>query len=267
MQCIYPITIKNDDQIRKTNWKVVPCGKCKACRRRRQQGWCFRLSQEMRRSNTSAFLTMTYSDENLVYGEEYPTLVKRDLQLFWKRLRKTQAKITNDKIKYYAVGEYGTNTYRPHYHAIVFNISPSLLFDGPITKAWQLGAARVDECNQASINYVTKYMMKAPTEPIHGKQQEFSSMSKRLGDNYLTEKMMKFYQENEYPYIITEGGRKHTMPRYYKEKIFTEEQLRKFGKEALSQIVPQNLDEKKRFEIYCEQKYLKQLEYEKRTTI
>ena len=47
------------------------------------------------------------------------TLRKRDYQLFMKRLRKA---FPNDKIRFYAAGEYGPKTLRPHYHAILFGL-------------------------------------------------------------------------------------------------------------------------------------------------
>jgi len=48
------------------------------------------------------------------------SLIKRDVQLFIKRLRKEQDSRGSSKIKYYLVGEYGDLTKRPHYHAAIF---------------------------------------------------------------------------------------------------------------------------------------------------
>ena len=47
------------------------------------------------------------------------SLRKRDFQLFMKRLRK---KYSDDRIRFYACGEYGSETFRPHYHAILFGL-------------------------------------------------------------------------------------------------------------------------------------------------
>lgn len=276
-KCVYPITIGSNDGKRK--YKVVPCGKCTPCRRRRQAQWSFRLSQEMQRSTSAAFLTLTYDDYHLprideyVEGYEYligkPTLNKRDIQLFIKRLRKKQKKITNDKIKYYAVGEYGGITKRPHYHFIAFNIAPSLLFENPIDDIWQKGNSQVDECNIRTIQYVTKYVMKSLGKPFKVGQAEFSMMSKRLGDNFLTNARVRHYRELERPYIVWEDGKKHSMPRYYKEKIWHDntELLRKFGKEALKQVEPQTLDSTKVFEIEQMNLKLKRLQNDKRSKI
>lgn len=264
-KCIYPITIGKQDGLKK--WKVVPCGKCLTCRRRRQAAWSFRLLQEMQQSSTAAFLTFTYDDAHLSYGEKWPTLVKSDFQNFMKRLRKKQASLSNVKLKYYACGEYGSTTYRPHYHAIMFNLVPELLFDGVLGDIWQNGNARVDDCNIRTIQYVSKYVMKSGGGPLNGKEREFALMSKGLGKSFLTDKTTKFYKENETPYLIWQDGKKITMPRYYKEKIFDEETQRRFGKEALEQIQPQELNSTKRFEIEQMNKKLKQLQNEKRNTV
>jgi len=48
------------------------------------------------------------------------TLKKTDIQKFFKRLRKCHGK-KHKSIKYYAVGEYGGQTLRPHYHIVIFN--------------------------------------------------------------------------------------------------------------------------------------------------
>lgn len=266
-KCLCPITIGKKDGFRR--WQVVPCGKCIACRRRRQAGWSFRLLHEMQSSTSSAFLTLTYSDDELVYGEEHPTLVKRHLQLFWKRLRKEQAKVTEDKIKYYACGEYGSRTYRPHYHAIVFNLHPSLMLDDILCPIWSHGFARVDDCNIKSIQYVTKYVMKSVPIDLNGKEREFSTMSKGLGKQFLTPQMVKYYQNHEIPYIVWKDGQKLTMPRYYKEKIYDEETLRRFGREALAEIdhSDANLTSTKVFQIEQEQFKLKKLADEKRSKV
>jgi hypothetical protein len=46
--------------------------------------------------------------------------VKRDLQLFFKRLRKAYPDV---KLRYFACGKYGEQFARPHYHVILFGKS------------------------------------------------------------------------------------------------------------------------------------------------
>lgn len=266
-RCLYPITIGKTEGLKRH--KVVPCGKCITCKRRRQSAWSFRLLQEMQHSRSAAFLTLTYDDDHLVYGDGRATLYKRDLQLFFKRLRKAQAKLTEDSIKYYSVGEYGSRTKRPHYHAIIFNVKPQLLFDGVLSGIWKAGHVRVDECNIKTIQYVTKYVMKSNHEEYDGVQPEFSAMSKGLGRQFLTDKVQNYYKSHEIPYLVWKDGQKITMPRYYKEIIWQDnpEVLRRFGKEALENVIPQELDSTKMFEIRQENLKLQRISKEKRNAI
>lgn len=56
-------------------------------------------------------------------GELHGAMVyvsKREIQLFLKRLRKQLKRYTDEKIRYYAVGEYGPTTFRGHYHLELF---------------------------------------------------------------------------------------------------------------------------------------------------
>lgn len=185
--------------------------------------------QEDKRSDSSLFITLTYDTKHVpITRNGFLQLSKRDVQLFFKRLRKAHglAKGTNaGSIRYYCVGEYGGRTMRPHYHVIIFNAKLEL-----IQPAWQLGSVHYGEVNGASVGYTLKYMTKAPKIPMHrndDRQPEFSLMSKRLGDNYLTPKMIQWHKDslNERVYLNLEDGKKIAMPRYYRNKIYTPAEL------------------------------------------
>lgn len=60
-------------------------------------------------------------------------------------------------LRYYTVGEYGTQTHRPHYHSIMFNMQPQLLRELP--EIWGQGITHHGTVTQASIHYVTKYVI------------------------------------------------------------------------------------------------------------
>ena len=115
MRCINPVTITNKASISQEKMEV-PCGKCIECRIHQRKEWSLRLLHEMAYHERSVFLTLTYSDENL---PDDLSISKRHLQLFLKRLRKQSGR---KGIKYFATGEYGESTQRPHYHAIVFGV-------------------------------------------------------------------------------------------------------------------------------------------------
>lgn len=115
----------------------IPCGKCRGCRAQKARAWADRMVLELDHSKKAVFLTLTYDNDHVPCrydqstGQAVLTLNKRDLQLFFKRLRKRYAlleEVNGEKvvipreIRYYACGEYGSNTHRPHYHVILYGI-------------------------------------------------------------------------------------------------------------------------------------------------
>lgn len=208
---------------------LVPCGKCPPCKLRRIQGWVFRLQKEEERSLCAHFVTLTYDTTQVPITEHgFMSLHKPDLQRFFKKLRKIKG---NYNVKYYAAGEYGSIRKRPHYHAIIFNVENSEDY----ARAWsidgvQIGSIQVGTVTSASIAYTLKYIDK-PHEPRRytrdDRQREFSLMSKGLGDNYITEQSIKYHQSDLQNNFLTErGGKKIALPKYYREKLFTKEQLK-----------------------------------------
>lgn len=107
----------------------VPCGHCIGCRLEYSRQWANRCMLEAQYHERSCFVTLTYDDwhvpkrfyGNVADGTALPcySLDKRDLQLFFKRLRK---RFPDCRIRYFGCGEYGVNTLRPHYHIILFGI-------------------------------------------------------------------------------------------------------------------------------------------------
>lgn len=221
-----------------TNCSIpVPCGKCPECISKRISGWSFRIMQEYKRCITAEFVTITYDTDHVpITTAGYMSLKKEDIQKFMKRLRKNVHTEWNKEprdgnlawfpeppqIKYYLCGEYGSETNRPHYHAIIFNV-PSWEF---IESAWQLGAIHYgDSVSEASVGYTLKYMDKPKRIPTHrndDRQPEFSLMSKGLGENYLTPENIQYHKAAlvDRVHLTVADGKKIAMPRYYKDKIY-----------------------------------------------
>lgn len=193
---------------------TVGCGKCLQCLQKRAANWTFRLLQEQKQAISSTFLTLTYDQENCPTVDGFMVLHKPDFQKYIKRVRQA----TKNKIKYYAVGEYGEKTRRPHYHAIIFNAENEVL-----QEKWQKGFVTTDKVTQASIHYVTGYLTKKL--PYESKfYPSFSTMSKNLGISYI-DRAKKYHKENMTPEVIYPGGKKGIIPRYYRERIFTDDEL------------------------------------------
>lgn len=236
MKCANLITLKDPERIKSSRALVVPCGHCGACRHNRRTEWSFRIIQELKVSKNSYFLTLTYSEENLPWTDEGPTLVKTDFQLFMKRLRKHQSQITDYKLRYYCVGEYGTKTQRPHYHAIVFNLHQNTLKDIPTI--WGKGHTLAVQTNEQTIHYVTKYHLNVDKHKSKDMQRipEFTLMSRRpgIGYNYV-ETNGKWNKDNDALYVVNKGY-KQNIPRYYKSKIWSETDLKKLTEQRLIQL-------------------------------
>lgn len=216
-ECLTPFFVKQNtpDEI------PVPCGKCPNCAKRRVSAWSFRLMQQAKTAINAHFITLTYDTSKVpITRNGFMEIRKRDVQLFFKRLRKLQGKTV--AIKYYAVGEYGGQTKRPHYHIILYNAKLEL-----IQPAWNLGNVHYGQLTEASVGYTLKYISKPRTIPMHrndDRTPEFSLMSKGLGADYLTPQMVSYHKadlENRM-YCTLLDGKKVSMPRYYKDKIYDE---------------------------------------------
>lgn len=109
---VNPIQVKGDQYLK----DVTPfaCGQCLHCRINQSRIWQTRLLIEANYSEDSTFMTLTYDDDNVPVDYH---LNKTDLTLFLKRYRKR----LGHKIRYFAIGEYGDQTWRPHYHLAIFS--------------------------------------------------------------------------------------------------------------------------------------------------
>lgn len=118
----------------------------------------------------SCYVTLTYAPAHLPHP---PSLVKRDHQLFFKRLRKHLAP---RKVSYFLCGEYGEKEFRPHYHAIIFGWWPKdcvpwkkngagdqLYTSAVLERLWGLGFCTVGGVTFESAAYVAGYVLKKVT--------------------------------------------------------------------------------------------------------
>ena len=172
MQCLHPITIKNPhwgtskQTIDDTMYIQVPCGRCIACQNNRRSSWVLRNRFENLHCISSLFVTLTYSDDKLPLSPcGIPTLNYEDVKKFMKRLRKLYSGV---KLRYFLCGEYGSKTFRPHYHSIIYDLP--LLTNGKdfieyyrkkISDVWKNGNVSASSVNDNRIGYITKYIIKS----------------------------------------------------------------------------------------------------------
>lgn len=249
-ECMWPVTVKNKKGITQR----VRCGKCAPCLAFTRNEKFIRLREHMKDYDYTTFITLTYSDENLVYAIN-PTLSVRDVQLFMKRLRKN---LNGLPISYYLIGEYGTRYKRPHYHLLLFGLSKKAVMKF-VPRAWDLGHVHVGTVNDRSINYVCKYHVLRNRNVPEGSQKPFLLTSKEIGIRYV-EKMAQWHKERlQDGYFYQFYDIKLPLPRYYKEKIFSEQ-----DKELICRSLEEKYKDKKVFNNGTRKEMLRELEKNKR---
>lgn len=185
----------------------------------------------------NAFLTLTYDEDHLpLDGSVHP----KTFSAFVKRLRKGGA-----KFRYFAVGEYGDNTFRPHYHAILFGF-PTCRWGitrksrddccpicVSVRKAWGKGTIELGTVTAQSCAYVAGYLNKKmvrDTDPrLGGRRPEFARMSLRPGIGYqMMHEVASTLMEHglderlvDVPILLQHGRTKYPLGRYLRRKLRT----------------------------------------------
>lgn len=196
IMCVRPIVVAGN---------IVPCGRCFDCLRQDRMNWSIRVQDEIK---SGLFVTLTYAPQ--YYNG---TVSKKELQKFIKRVRE---KVRQDdpkfNLKYFGVGEFGGRFGRGHYHVIINITDPAY-----IRSSWKKGIIHIGKISYASVHYCTKYVQKQIKQNKKQKR-EFRLMSKGLGKNYI-ERYGKHHLDNLLLHRVV-NNKSYSMPRYYKEKIF-----------------------------------------------
>lgn len=234
----------------------IPCGHCDGCRADRAKEWSDRLIMESHYhdQNSIYFLTLTYDELHLkrvsyfdkfgVYHEgiesDRGTLVKRDVQLFIKRLRKSRP---DDKIRYYIAGEYGPKTDRPHYHAIIYGLhlgdwkldesghseTGNLYYTcSELERIWGNGFVSIEPANEYTCRYVAQYVTKkldssTRVRSARGQEREFALMSRRpgIGRQFYDDRGEEMFDKEKIFLSTVNGSVEIKPPRYFK-KLYRE---------------------------------------------
>lgn len=166
----------------------------------------------------SCFATLTYEDAAIPpdFGLDLAEFTK-----FWKRLRKA---VLPRRLRYYGCGEYGEQYGRPHYHAIVFGVSPSE--KDLVRLAWGHGNVYLGTVTMQSARYVADYVGKAVTGErgkalYGGRRAPFAVMSQGIGRGFVDGNRDQLLRLG----VVTVGGRPMGMPRYYRARLEREFQV------------------------------------------
>lgn len=215
------------------------CGQCLPCKINASRVWKHRILLENLIHDESTFITLTYSDEFLsTFDGDKNSVHKRHVQLFMKRLRRI---LDGKEIRFFAVGEYGDKTWRPHYHIIIFGIGPQYI--KTVERAWSnnnkvpIGFVSAGDVNNNSAAYIAQYTIKKLTngndprvkEQLKGKNPEFMLSSRKNGGIGIgaIRKIGKELKENKYvPKKVIRnikfGGQSVPLGRYLTRKLAEE---------------------------------------------
>lgn len=200
----------------------VPCRNCSECKKSRAEEWAVRLWSEMKENPIVDFVTLTYRNSPLI-------LIKKEVQSFIKRLRRR----TNNKIKYFACGEYGDKSLRPHFHLIIYNcleIKKNMqylgkskkghkMYNSPfLEKVWTKGFNVVQNVTFETLVYTALYQQKTKNKlPRELKNYpEFNLMSRNLGYDYISKNIEKFLETDE----IWINGQSYPIPTGILNKLY-----------------------------------------------
>lgn len=160
----------------------LPCGQCVVCKINKAREWAFRMVAESGYWPESAFLTLTYENDEQIH------LCKLDLQKAFRKARKGGL-----VFKYFASGEYGGDFKRPHYHVCLFyrgdlGFAPDESYGkgNGFLSWWTHGIVNLGTFSRESARYTADYLLKAiGSETPSWLEPEFRLVSLGLAKNYL----------------------------------------------------------------------------------
>lgn len=206
---------------------------------------------EARMYEKTWWTTLTYNDDFLptyfvhpdtgeIFEHEQGTLDPYQFELFIKRLRKALPPKT---FRFFAVGEYGERTNRPHYHFCIFGygeeIQPLLesRWTDPVSK-FSLGMVDRRKCGpittqnaRYTCGYTLKKLTKINDPRLEGRYPEFIRHSKGIGLEFAKRFAASINNESGLAHILATGdiprsvrydGRNWPLDRYLREKILEE---------------------------------------------
>lgn len=219
--------------------KRFPCGQCKWCRYVLSRDWAARCYLENKMHTASAFVTLTYRDQDLPEGG---TLVPKHLTGFMKRLRRYldyQSEWPVQAIRYFGSGEYGDAKGRPHYHVLIYGFGfPDksywktsekgfpLFRSEFLEKCWKFGHSWIGDVELESSAYVAQYIRKKINGDLkeshyEGREPEFSrqSMKPGIGGTWYEANKSWLWDEDE----VRIEGRSYRPPKYFETLLRAED--------------------------------------------
>lgn len=257
-------------EIRDSRSITIPCGSCVGCGLERSRQWAVRCMHENQLHASSSFVTLTFRDLNACGAslnyEFFSDFLKRLREHSFRvalrssgtkaRARGTAASAARkrarelSRVRFFACGEYGESTRRPHFHALLFgkdfpdrkewrksSAGFQLYRSAELERLWPHGNAEIGDVTFESAAYVARYLVN-PQTTIAGRgtdnevaywfdresgeftvvEREMLQMSKKPG---IGAEWFKRYRSEVYPgdgtASVVVNGMKVRPPRYYEQ--------------------------------------------------
>lgn len=239
---MYPIAIKRVAQKRRDLFSEypeyyanVPCGRCPECKARTQASWAFRCIEQLNDLKTGPIagcITLTYAP---IFEKEFTTELgllttrKVHIQKWIKRVRKLCGK-RKQKIKYFAVSEYGSLSFRPHYHVLVWGAT-----EDELEECWGYGMTSWQPMNEQAIRYTLKYLDKDDDDywderetywvgdiekyVNDDREKPTRYISQGIGKSFLIPEVRKAIKDGRL-WMVPLGHGMICTPRYYLDAVF-----------------------------------------------
>jgi len=279
--CLYPKLIRNKKYTaNKKNGGVIPpvndirvlwvsagCGKCMECKKKKSREWQVRLTEDIKHYKNGKFVTLTYSDPELIKLENEidqnlkgyqrdNEIARLSIRRFTERWRKRHKKT----VRHWLVTELGSkSTERLHIHGILYTDNVQEIQD-----IWKYGQVYVGTfVNEKTINYIVKYVNKIDQHHKEYNSKIFASHG--IGKNYFNRKDSKRNIYNKSKTIETyktKTGYELALPIYYRNKLYTDEEREKLWIEKLDKEkryingkeIDVSIDDKEYFKVLYEER-------------
>lgn len=243
----YAIPEKPKDE-RQLYIKGCSCGWCYECRNKNANQWRVRLKEEVKANEfkNMIFITFTFSEKAYsklteevrgdiinqygdIKGEIDNEVAAKAIRYWSESIRHKHGK----QPRRWLITERGGNeTERVHIHGIIFTD----IDNDTILKSWTFGIAddgrstgRKGWVNEQTINYITKYVFKTDSKHIDFKGRIFASAG--IGKGYIQNELNRYrhrYQGEKTNTTYTDSqGYTCGLPKYYRDRLYTEEERRK----------------------------------------
>lgn len=262
--CLYPTLIKNRKYLpnkkngrnppavkdERTKYVPVGCGVCIECKKQKQRNWQVRLLEHIKTHTNGKFITLTFKDESYA---ELATIVQEDAKipldgyqldnaiatkatrLFLERWRKQYKK----SLPHWFITELGHNgTENIHLHGIIWTDEDLQIVEDKWSYGfvWKGKKVRqqygkmtreitINYVNDRTIGYMTKYVSKQDLK--HKLYKAIILTSPGIGSNYINRSDIaknKYNDKKTIETYKTQTGHTISLPIYYRNKIYTEEQ-------------------------------------------